>query len=141
MPEPGCKGGFWGLLEALLDPKAPSSWRLKGLRLYAGFLLALQGGVLLLLAWVLPRASHPLLWGLALGGALWLLLQAEAAWRKEGEEPLTPLRVLGLGGALFFFLGVMGLLLWPGGLLLFLLGGLGFLYLWYRSERALLVRR
>jgi len=46
-----------------------------------------------------------------------------------------------LGGALFFFLGVMGLLLWPGGFLLFLLGALGFLYLWYRSERALLARK
>ncbi|WP_114313350.1 hypothetical protein [Thermus caldifontis] len=128
----------WGYLEALLDPQAPPSLRLKGLRLYAGFLLALQGGVLLLLAWVVPRAAHPLLWALALGGGLWLLLQAEAVWRKERGEPLMPLRVVGLGAALFFFLGVMGLLLRPSGLTLLLLGTLGFFYLWYRAERALL---
>lgn len=141
MPAPERKEGLWELLEALLDPNAPSSLRLRGLRLYAGFLLVLQGGVIFLLAWVVPRAAHPLLWALALGGAVWFLFQAEASWRREGEEPLTPLRVVGLGGALFFFLGVMGLLLWPGGFLLFLLGALGFLYLWYRSERALLAKK
>ncbi|MFN3180029.1 MAG: hypothetical protein ACK41R_07790, partial [Thermus sp.] len=61
----------WGYLEALLDPQAPLSLRLKGLRLYAGFLLALQGGVLFLLAWVVPRAAHPRRWGRARGGGGW----------------------------------------------------------------------
>ncbi|RTH14799.1 hypothetical protein CSW29_12250 [Thermus scotoductus] len=138
MRAPERKEGLWGLLEALLDPKAPSSLRLRGLRLYAGFLLVLQGGVLLLLAWVVPRASHPFLWALALAGGVWLFAQAEAASRTE--ESLAPLLAVGLGAALFFFLGVMGLLLWPWGFLLLLLGALGFAHSWRRSERILLGR-
>lgn len=138
LPKPG--QGPWESLAALLDPKASIALRLKGLRLYVGFLLVLQGGALLLLAWVLPQITHPSLWALALGGGLWLLVQAEGAWRGERQEPFRSLLGVGLGSALFFFLGVMGLMLRPLGLLLLLLGTLGFLYLWHRSEQRLLAQ-
>lgn len=88
------------------------------------------------MAWLLPQAAHPFLWALALVGGGWLFSQMEAALRTK--EPLAPLLAVGLGAALFFFLGVMGLLLRPWGFLLLLLGALGFAYAWRRSERVLL---
>ncbi|WP_243029669.1 hypothetical protein [Thermus altitudinis] len=135
MPGPRLGQALWEALRALQDPKAPPALRLRGLRLYAGFLLSLQGLLLLFLAWVLPRAAHPFLWALALGGGAWLLAQAQGTLAQE--EPLAPLVAVGLGAALFFFLGVMGLLLWPGGSLLWGLGMAGFAYLWRRAALAL----
>jgi hypothetical protein len=90
------------------------------------------------LAWLLPRAAHPFLWALALAGGVWLFAQAEAASRTE--ESLAPLLAVGWRAARSFFLGAMGLLLWPWGFLLLLLGALGFAHSWRRSERILLGR-
>jgi len=65
----GAKGdGLEGLFRALLDPKGDPGLRRRGLRVYALGLLLFQGLGLFLLAFLLPRASHPLLWALALGG-------------------------------------------------------------------------
>ncbi|WP_234553270.1 hypothetical protein [Thermus caliditerrae] len=125
----------WGELRALLDPKAASEKRRRGLWVYAGFLFLLQGAGLLLLAPFLPRAWHPLLLALAFLGAGWLFLQALMALREGG--PLGALVAVGLGAGLFFFLGVMGLLLRPWGLGLLPLGVMGFLHLVRRSEGAL----
>ncbi|WP_038057239.1 hypothetical protein [Thermus amyloliquefaciens] len=135
MGGPWREGFPWGELQALLDPKAPPARRRRGLWLYAGFLFLLQGLGLLLLAPFFPQAWHPLLWALALLGAGWLFLQALRALREEG--PLGALVAVGLGAALFFFLGVMGLLLRPWGLGLLPLGVLGFLHLVRRSEGGL----
>ncbi|TBH21759.1 hypothetical protein [Thermus thermamylovorans] len=129
------KEALFRALAALLDPKAPWGLRRQGLCLYAAFLLGLQGGVLLPLALLLPQASHPLLWALALAGAGGLFLRAQMALREE--SPLAPVVAVGLGVGLFFFLGVMGLLLRPWGLGLLPVGAMGFLHLLRRSEGAL----
>ncbi|GAB5601917.1 hypothetical protein FJNA_04410 [Thermus sp. FJN-A] len=134
MPAPEEKGP-WEALRALLDPEGKPGKRRQGLWLYALFLLFLQGVFLLLLALALPRAGHPLLLLLALGGAGWLFLQALRGLKEGG--PLGPLLAVGLGAALFFFLGVMGLLLRPLGLGLLPLGLWGFLHLVRRAEGAL----
>nr|WP_267962782.1 hypothetical protein [Thermus hydrothermalis] len=119
----------------MADPRAPWPERRKGLWLYALSLLALQGAFLLLLSPFMPRADHPLLWGLALLGGGWLLWLGERAWKDK--TPLSPLVAAGFGASLAFFLGVMGLLLRPFGLGLWLLGGVGFYLLLRRAEAAL----
>lgn len=124
--------GVWDDLAALADPKAPKGQRRRGLGVYALGLLLLHLGVLLLLAPWLPRASHPLLWGLALLGGVWLLALARGALREK--TPLAPALALGFGAALFFFLGLLGLLLSPW---LWALGGLGFLFTLRLALRAL----
>ena len=135
----GAKGdGLEGLFRALLEPKGDPGLRRRGLRVYALGLLLLQGLGLFLLAFLLPRASHPLLWALALGGAGWLYLQARRALRTEG--PFGPLLAVGLGASAFFFLGVMGLLMRPLGLLLLPLGLGVFLILLWQGESQLLRR-
>lgn len=72
---------------------------------------------------------------LALLGAGWLLLQGRFA--LQGEGPQGPLVAVGLGAALFFFLGVVGVLLRPWGLFLPLFGVVGFGVLLRWAERAL----
>ncbi|MGC8875735.1 hypothetical protein [Thermus sp.] len=122
-------------LKALLDPGADPALRRRGLRFYGLVLFLGKGGVLLLLSFLLPRAFHPALYLLAFLGGLWLYRQGEEALKEEG--PLAPLVAVGLGAALFFFLGVMGLLMRPQGLFLLLLGlGWG-LALGRRAERAM----
>ncbi|MFD3006194.1 hypothetical protein [Thermus tengchongensis] len=135
MGSPLRQGFPWGELRALLDPEAPLARRRRGLQVYAGFLFLLQGAGLLLLAPFFPQAWHPLLLALAFLGAGWLFLQALMALREEG--PLGALVAVGLGAGLFFFLGVMGLLLRPWGLGLLPVGVMGFLHLVRRSEGAL----
>ncbi len=122
-------------LKALLDPGADPALRRRGLRLYGLALFLGQGGVLLLLSFLLPQAFHPALYLLAFLGGLWLYRQGEEALKEEG--PLAPLVAVGLGAALFFFLGVMGLLLRPQGLFLLPLGLALGLALGRRAERAM----
>ncbi|GAA6733011.1 hypothetical protein YIM1640_01610 [Thermus oshimai] len=124
-------------LKALPDPKAPLEERRRGLRAYALGLLSFHGLVLLLLLPLLPAQGHPFLWGLALLGLGGVALWVQGSLREEG--PSAPLVAVGLGGAGFFFLGVMGLLLRPEGLFLLLLGG-GFFLLVLRSAEAALAR-
>lgn len=131
----GGKGGLWEALGALADPRGESALRRRGLRLYALFLLLLHGSLLGLLALLLPRAFHPLLFPVALAGAAWLWALGQGALREE--SPLAPAVAVGLGGALFFFLGAMGLLLWPAGLCLLLAGAWGFFRLLRQAEKAL----
>ncbi|GAA6755195.1 hypothetical protein QT17_10445 [Thermus sp. 2.9] len=126
---------FFQALRALADPKAPYPHRRRGLRLYALSLLGLQGLFLFLLAPLVPRAGHPSLWPLAFLGGGWLLWLGTQALKEE--TLLAPLVAAGLGASLAFFLGVMGLLLWPFGLALFPLGLLGFTLLLRRAEAAL----
>ncbi len=122
-------------LKALLDPGADPALRRRGLWLYGIALFLWQGGVLLLLAFLLPRAFHPALYLLAFLGGGWLYRQGEEALKEEG--PLAPLVAVGLGAALFLFLGTVGLLLRPQGLFLLPLGlGLG-LALGRRAERVM----
>ncbi len=84
----GAKGdGLEGLFRALLDPKGDPGLRRLGLRVYALGLLLLQGLGLLLLAFLLPRASHPLLWALALGGAGYLALGICPTPRASSPSP------------------------------------------------------
>jgi hypothetical protein len=122
-------------LKALADPRAPWPERRKGLWLYALSLLGVQGISLLLLSPFLPRADHPLLFGLALVGGGWFFWLGERTRREK--TPLSPLVAAGFGASLAFFLGVMGLLLRPWGLGLWLLGGMGFYLLLRRAEAAL----
>ncbi len=125
------------VLEALPNPKAPLALRKRGLWAYAGGILALHGLVLLSLFPLLPPAGHPLLWGLAFLGLGGVALGVRGSLRER--DPLAPLVALGLGGAGFFFLGVMGLLLRPEGLFLFPLGG-GFFFLALKAAETALAR-
>ncbi|WP_117236767.1 hypothetical protein [Thermus sediminis] len=128
-----------GLFRALLNPKADPAQRRRGLRLYALALLAIQGMVLLPLAFLLPPAPHPALFLLALLGAAGLYLHARGALGGKGEGLLAPLVAVGLGAGAFLFLGVIGLLLRPWGLGLFPLG-LGLFLLLLRQGEAHLGR-
>ena len=121
------------VFRALLEPGADRALRRRGLWLYGLALFLGQGGVLLLLSLFLPRAFHPALYLLAFLGGLWLYRQGQEALKEEG--PLAPLVAVGLGAALFFFLGVMGLLLRPQGLWLLPLGLALGLDLVRRAER------
>ncbi|WP_018112433.1 hypothetical protein [Thermus igniterrae] len=131
----GRERGVWEALGALADPRGEPALRRRGLRLYAASLLLLQGLVLGALALFLPQAQHPLLLLLALVGGGWLWALGRGALREEG--PLAPAVAVGLGAALFLFLGAMGLLLRPGGLFLLLAGALGFFGLLRRAEGTL----
>jgi hypothetical protein len=84
----GAKGdGLEGLFRALLDPKGDPGLRRRGLRVYALGLLLFQGLGLFLLAFLLPRASHPLLWALALRGAGYLALEICPTPRASSSSP------------------------------------------------------